>query len=187
MSCCPLIVCSLLFLLRPWEAMTPEILPLTLMHFELVCHSGAPLTLRTRSKTKPSGAQTCRAQHVINHPSNVLLTEDVCELNSLFRQDPRRHLCTQPLCSALPAPWAVYVCQCAAIMDTITDTITDTAVFPAALGPRHCKLTLLPHFVSAELPPPCGAFCTSERTWLLKEKYRLCSARALTKIDLCFN
>lgn len=158
--------------------MTLEILPLTLMHFELVCHSGGPLTLRTRSKTKPSGAQTCRAQHVINHPSNVLLTKDVCELNSLFRQDPRRHLCTKPLCSALPAPWAVYVCQCAAIMDTITDA----AVSPAALA-----LTLLLHFVSAELPPPCGAFCTSERTWLLKEKYRLCSARALTKIDLCFN
>lgn len=84
----------------------------------------------------------------------------------------------QTLCFALPAPWAVYVCQCAAIMDTITDT----AVSPAALG-----LTLLLHFFSAELPPPSGAFCMSERTWLLKEKYRLCSARALTKIDLCFN
>lgn len=114
----------------------------------------------------------------MNHPSNGLLTKDACELNSLFRQDPRRHPRTKPLCAALPAPWAVCVRRCAAIMDTITDT----AVFPAAVGPRHRKLTLVLHFFPAELPPPCGAFCTSERTWLLKEKYRLCSARALTKL-----
>lgn len=69
----------------------------------------------------------------------------------------------QPLCSALPAARALCVCRCAAVTDTITDTITDTAVLPAALDPQHHKLTLVLHFVSAELPPPCGAFCTSER------------------------
>lgn len=90
--------------------MTPEILPLTLMHFELVCHGGGPLTLRTEAKQSHQVPRpAAHSLSDINPPSNVLLTKDVCELNSLFRQDPRRHFCTKPLCSAVPAQWAVCV------------------------------------------------------------------------------
>lgn len=111
----------------------------------------------------------------INHPTNAVLTKDICKLKSLVRQDPR----TDPY---VPKPIALVTLPvCAGAQGS------DTAVFPAAVGPRRRKLSLVLQFFSAELPSPCNAFCTSKRTWLLKEKYRLCSASTLTKIDLYFN
>lgn len=114
MSLCLLILCKLLFLLRLWETMTPEILPLTLMHFALVCRSRDPWLSGPRAKQ--SHQVPSRAAHSlsdINHPSNALLTKGVCELNSLLRQDPRRDLYAPKTHGVtLSAPRAVCMCLC---------------------------------------------------------------------------
>jgi len=162
--------------------MSPEILPLTLMHFALVCHSWGPLTLRTKSRAKPPGPS--HAAHSLadtNHPSNALLTKGVCELNSLFRQAPRGDPCV-PKPVALPCLHRG-LSACAGAQGSEHGY----SWCSSSCWSRHRQPTLALPFFPQSSPLPVWAFCTSERTWLLKEKYRVCSASTLTKIDLYFN
>lgn len=149
MSLCPLILCRLLFLLRLREIMTPEILPLTLMHFASVCHSRDPWLSGPRAKQ--SHQVPSRATHSlsdINHPPNALPTRGVCELDSLLRQDPGGDLyALKP--TALPCLHrGLSACAGAQGSDC------GYSWSPAAVGPQHRELTLaLPYFCRAPPSP----------------------------------